>query len=109
MSRIVSNARKFFCIIVYLFSFRLKIEEEGYAEFTKTSSSSIVVTKETSALVVDTASGETVVKLYDAQKCNNYQRNRACFSYCDQLVLNDGVLWDLRTAKVRRKLTQFLE
>lgn len=34
---------------------------------------------------------------------NNYTRNRATFDLSDELVLNDGILWDPRTPKAIHK------
>lgn len=38
---------------------------------------------------------------------NNYKRNCATFNPTDDLVLNDGVLWDVRTAQAIHKFDKF--
>lgn len=48
-----------------------------------------------------------MVKLYDQDKANNYQHNRATFSPNDDLVLNDGVLWDVNSGKPIHKFDKF--
>ncbi|QQP32495.1 DDB1-and CUL4-associated factor 1, partial [Caligus rogercresseyi] len=48
-----------------------------------------------------------VAKIYDIERnkiSNNYAKNRATFDPTDELVLNDGVLYDLRMSKEIRKL-----
>ena len=47
------------------------------------------------------------MKLYDAEKANNYKANRAIFNPTDDLVLNDGVLWDVRSAQAIHKFDKF--
>jgi len=47
------------------------------------------------------------VKLYDPEKANNYKVNRAIFNPTDDLVLNDGVLWDIRQPKAIHKFDKF--
>jgi len=38
--------------------------------------------------------------LYDENKANNYIRNQATFNCTDDLILSDGVLWDVMSGKV---------
>ena len=47
------------------------------------------------------------MKLYDPEKANNYKVNRAIFNPTDDLVLNDGVLWDIRQPKAIHKFDKF--
>ncbi len=51
--------------------------------------------------------GKSVVTLYDHEKANNYIRNRATFSPSDDLVLSDGVLWDVNSGKSIHKFDKF--
>lgn len=37
-----------------------------------------------------------IVKLHDEKITNGYTKNRAMFDARDELVLNDGILWDTR-------------
>lgn len=57
--------------------------------------------------IYDIATGVRLLKLYDADKANNYKANRAIFNPTDDLVLNDGVLWDVRSAKAVHKFDKF--
>jgi HIV-1 Vpr-binding protein len=45
--------------------------------------------------------------LFDANRANNYMLNRATFNPTDELVLNDGVLWDVRSGKSIHKFDKF--
>ena len=51
--------------------------------------------------------GKSVVTLYDQDRANSYHRNRATFSPSDDLVLNDGVLWDISSGKPIHKFDKF--
>lgn len=44
----------------------------------------------------DTETGAAIVQLFDENVANHYTRNRACFDPNDELVLNDGILFDPR-------------
>ena len=57
--------------------------------------------------IIDVATGDTILKLYDADKVNSYQDNRATFHPSDDLVLNDGVLWYVRSGKSIHKFDKF--
>lgn len=45
--------------------------------------------------------------LHDPDKANNYTWNRATFNPTDDLVLNDGVLWDINSGKSIHKFDKF--
>ena len=57
--------------------------------------------------IYDISTGKKIVKLYDSEKANNYKANRAIFNPTDDFVLNDGVLWDVRTCKAIHKFDKF--
>jgi hypothetical protein len=57
--------------------------------------------------VYDVGTGQLVATLYDAERANNYKANQATFSPTDELVLNDGVLWDVRTQLPLHKFDKF--
>lgn len=44
---------------------------------------------------------------YDEKKANNYKYNEASFNPTDDLVLNDGNLWDVRSGKMIYKFDKF--
>ena len=48
-----------------------------------------------------------MLTLFDQDKANNYTRNRATFNATDDLVLNDGVLWDVNSGKAVHKFDKF--
>lgn len=57
--------------------------------------------------VYDTATGQ-IVRTFNKPNCsNNYSKNLATFNPTDDLVLNDGVLWDVRGNRVIRKFDKF--
>ena len=45
--------------------------------------------------------------LSDTKSRNNYLKNLATFNSSDELVLNDGVLWDVRGRQVIHKFDKF--
>ncbi|KAL3852286.1 hypothetical protein ACJMK2_015948 [Sinanodonta woodiana] len=81
--------------------------EDFYVEFSKLVQDRIVGTKDETAHIYDVATGQQLLKLYDADKANSYKANRACFNPTDELVLNDGVLWDIRSGKSIHKFDKF--
>lgn len=78
-----------------------------YAEFSKMIEDRIITTEGEKAYIIDVATGDTIVELYDADKVNSYRDNRATFHPTDDLVLNDGVLWDVRYKKSIHKFDKF--
>jgi HIV-1 Vpr-binding protein len=50
---------------------------------------------------------QPVVILYDEQLANHYTRNRAYFDPLDELVLNDGILFDPRSGPYARVVHKF--
>jgi len=71
-------------------------EDDYYVDFTNTTTSLVVGTQGPQATVYDTETGARLSLLYDEGLANHYVKNRACFNPTDDLVLNDGILWDLR-------------
>lgn len=57
--------------------------------------------------IYDVSTGQRILKLFEANKANNYRENRATFNPTDELVLNDGVLWDIRSGKSIHKFDKF--
>ena len=49
------------------------------------------------------------MSLQDHDLANNYTRNRATFNPTDDLILNDGVLWDVNSGKPVHKFDKFNE
>lgn len=57
--------------------------------------------------IYDIQTGQKTVTLNDPALANNYKRNCATFNPTDDLVLNDGVLWDVREAGAIHKFDKF--
>ena len=57
--------------------------------------------------IYDIATGERIARLYDESKTNSYLQNQATFNCTDDLVLNDGVLWDVNSHKLIHKFDKF--
>uniref|UniRef100_A0A914X2Z4 LisH domain-containing protein n=1 Tax=Plectus sambesii TaxID=2011161 RepID=A0A914X2Z4_9BILA len=70
--------------------------EETYVEFSKFPQDRAIGTQGDRATIYDLSTGRPVVQLYNDAVANHYGRNRATFHPCDEMVLNDGVLWDPR-------------
>lgn len=81
--------------------------EDSHIEFSKLIQDRIIGTKEETANIYDVSTGQRILKLFDANKANNYRENRATFNPTDELVLNDGVLWDIRSGKSIHKFDKF--
>lgn len=57
--------------------------------------------------IYDTATGHQILTLHDSNNSNNYSKNLASFNPTDDLVLNDGVLWDVKGKRVIHKFDKF--
>ncbi|XP_045541107.1 protein mahjong isoform X1 [Papilio machaon] len=77
---------------------RFQLDNEEYVEFSKMSDERIIGTKGETATVFDTRTGRELMTLAPAIS-NQYAKNRATFNPTDELVLSDGVLWDVNTGK----------
>lgn len=89
------------------FDLRTGFDEDSYVEFSKQAQDRIVGTKDATAKLYDVTTGKQLLTLYDESKANNYNRNQATFNYTDDLVLNDGVLWDVNSGKAVHKFDKF--
>ncbi|XP_074598714.1 lisH and WD40 domain-containing protein mahjong isoform X2 [Brevipalpus obovatus] len=88
-----------------LFETKLEIQECTHCEFSKNIQNKMIVTSAHSATGNSNPSiaklfdipSTTVIREFEDKLSNRYLRNRATFNYTDELVLNDGVLWDIRS------------
>ncbi|CAK6957371.1 DDB1- and CUL4-associated factor 1-like [Scomber scombrus] len=80
---------------------------DHYVEFSKLSQDRVIGTKENIARIYDIQTGQVTLTLNNPDLANNYKRNCATFNPTDDLVLNDGVLWDVRTAQAIHKFDKF--
>lgn len=83
------------------------LSEDDYVEFSKSVQDRIIGTKVGVANIYDVSTGRRLARLHDAERANNYTRNRATFNATDELVLNDGVLWDVDSGKSVHKFDKF--
>uniref|UniRef100_A0A3P9JK53 DDB1- and CUL4-associated factor 1 n=1 Tax=Oryzias latipes TaxID=8090 RepID=A0A3P9JK53_ORYLA len=80
---------------------------DHYVEFSKLSQDRVIGTKEHVARIYDIQTGQVTLTLNNPDLANNYKKNCATFNPTDDLVLNDGVLWDVRTAQAIHKFDKF--
>ncbi|XP_069696548.1 DDB1- and CUL4-associated factor 1 isoform X2 [Periplaneta americana] len=85
------------------FEMKFPFEEEEYVEFSKLTQDRIIGTKGEIATTYDVATGKKIMTLR-TQISNQYTKNRATFSPSDELILSDGVLWDVNSGKEIHKL-----
>ncbi|XP_075989036.1 lisH and WD40 domain-containing protein mahjong [Anticarsia gemmatalis] len=78
--------------------FRFQLDNEEYVEFSKMSDERIIGTKGETATIFDTRTGRELMTLTPTIS-NQYAKNRAVFNPTDELILSDGVLWDVNTGK----------
>ncbi|TTC88577.1 DDB1- and CUL4-associated factor 1 [Bagarius yarrelli] len=57
--------------------------------------------------IYDIQTGQKILTLNNPDLANNYKRNCATFNPTDDLVLNDGVMWDVRSAQAIHKFDKF--
>ncbi|MGH0181756.1 UNVERIFIED_CONTAM: hypothetical protein FKN15_007446 [Acipenser sinensis] len=57
--------------------------------------------------IYDIQTGQNILALNNPDLSNNYKRNCATFNPTDDLVLNDGVMWDVRSAQAIHKFDKF--
>ncbi|KAG8436157.1 hypothetical protein GDO86_007311 [Hymenochirus boettgeri] len=90
-----------------VFDMKHSFAEDHYVEFSKLSQDRVIGTKEDIAHIYDIQTGQKLLTLYNPDLANNYKRNCATFNPTDDLVLNDGVLWDVRSAQAIHKFDKF--
>jgi len=84
----------------------MDFNDSEYVEFSKLRQDKVIGTDATikeKAVVWDLQS-QQIVREFSPQCSNNYTRNQATFNLSDELVLNDGVLYDMRMGREIRKL-----
>ncbi|XP_073974899.1 lisH and WD40 domain-containing protein mahjong [Rhodnius prolixus] len=86
-------------IFYHLFS----MDEEEYVEFSKLSEDKLIGTKGEIATIYDIQTKKLIQTLKPTIS-NQYNKNRATFSPTNELVLSDGVLWDVNSGKQIHKL-----
>ncbi|XP_048462480.1 DDB1- and CUL4-associated factor 1 [Rhincodon typus] len=90
-----------------VFDMKHSFTDDHYVEFSKLSQDRVIGTKEEVAHIYDIQTGQNILTLYNPDLANNYKRNCATFNPTDDLVLNDGVLWDIRSTQAIHKFDKF--
>lgn len=85
------------------FKLMFAMDEDEYVEFSKLNQDRIIGTKGEVATIYDVNTGKSIITLSPTQS-NQYNKNRATFNPTDELVLSDGVLWDVNSGKEIHKL-----
>uniref|UniRef100_A0A667X0K5 DDB1- and CUL4-associated factor 1 n=1 Tax=Myripristis murdjan TaxID=586833 RepID=A0A667X0K5_9TELE len=90
-----------------VFSMKQSFVDDHYVEFGKLTQDRVIGTKDQVAHIYDIQTGQKTLTLYDPTLANNYKRNCATFHPTDDLVLNDGVMWDVRASRAIHKFDKF--
>ncbi|XP_066554396.1 ddb1 and cul4 associated factor 1 isoform X2 [Amia ocellicauda] len=90
-----------------VFDMKHSFLDDHYVEFSKLSQDRVIGTKEDIAHIYDIQTGQKILTLYNPDLANNYKRNCATFNPTDDLVLNDGVMWDVRSSQAIHKFDKF--
>ncbi|KAL1471611.1 hypothetical protein MTO96_039852, partial [Rhipicephalus appendiculatus] len=90
-----------------VFDQKLTFDDDYYVEFGKQSLDRVLGTRHETAHIYDATTGALLSTLRDADLSNHYTRNRATFNPTDELVLSDGVLWDVRAVSPLHKFDKF--
>ncbi|XP_065091771.1 protein mahjong isoform X3 [Ochlerotatus camptorhynchus] len=80
------------------FTQKLTWEEEEYVEFPNLKQDKVLATTGETATIYDINTGQKVLSLVPSIY-NQYTKNRATFCPSDELILSDGVLWDVSSGK----------
>lgn len=85
---------------------KLELHEDNFVQFS-TGEDQVVGTEDLIAHVYDLGTGQLTRTYFDQRNANSYSKNFACFSPNDDLLLNDGCLWDVRAKKMIHKFDKF--
>uniref|UniRef100_A0A182J9K7 Uncharacterized protein n=1 Tax=Anopheles atroparvus TaxID=41427 RepID=A0A182J9K7_ANOAO len=80
------------------FTQKLQWEEEDYLEFANLTQDKVLATSNEVATIYDINTGQKVTR-FEPVNHNQYTKNRATFCPTDELILSDGVLWDVTSGK----------
>ncbi|KAJ6646015.1 Protein mahjong [Pseudolycoriella hygida] len=81
------------------FFLRLEFKDEEYLKFSNLNEDKILGTGEEMATMYDTDTGK-IISTYRGVVPKGFSRMRATFSPCDELVLSEGILWDVRSGQM---------
>ncbi|XP_076269885.1 lisH and WD40 domain-containing protein mahjong isoform X2 [Rhynchophorus ferrugineus] len=85
------------------FDMKVPFNDEEHVEFSKVLQDRVIGTKGEVATIFDITTGNVITKLVPTVS-NQYTKNKATFSINDELVLSDGVLFDVNAGKAIHKL-----
>ncbi|XP_050080001.1 protein mahjong [Anopheles maculipalpis] len=77
---------------------KLVWDDEDYVEFANLTTERVLATTNQIATIYDINTGQKVMK-FEPAIANHYTKNRATFCPNDELILSDGVLWDVTSGK----------
>lgn len=91
-----------------IFEMKITFTDCTYVEFSKHLQDKAIGTNGYAANLYDLHREDTVVhKFENAELANRYIKNKATFNYTDELILNDGILWDVRSQIMIHKFDKF--
>lgn len=87
------------------FESKYNLSQEEYVEFSKHEQDKLIATNsnDQTATVYDLETGKKILTLKPTVS-NQYNKNKATFSPTNELVLSDGVVWDVNSGKEIHKL-----
>ncbi|KAL7738429.1 hypothetical protein ACLKA6_006742 [Drosophila palustris] len=88
------------------FKSKLRLPEVGYCEFSQTTQDRLLGTHSDCAVLYDINTGSKI-STFTPTIPNQYTKNRATLCRTDELLLSDGVLWDVRSGKEIHKFDKF--
>jgi HIV-1 Vpr-binding protein len=77
---------------------KLTFEDEEHMEFSNVRQDKVLGTKSEVATIYDINTGQRISQLVPTIY-NQYTKNRATFCPSDELILSDGVLWDVKSGR----------
>ncbi|XP_017473218.1 PREDICTED: protein mahjong isoform X1 [Rhagoletis zephyria] len=85
------------------FASKLSFADDYYCEFNNLTQDKVLGTQNDCAIIYDINTGNKI-SAFTPTLGNQYVKNRATFCPTDELILSDGVLWDVRSGKEIHKL-----
>ncbi|XP_060518172.1 protein mahjong-like isoform X1 [Cylas formicarius] len=85
------------------FEMKYPFHDEEHVEYSKVTQDRILGTKGEVATIYDANTGSSITRLIPTIS-NQYTKNKATFSMNDELILSDGVLFDVNSGKPIHKL-----
>lgn len=92
-----------------VFETKITFDDCNYVEFSKIKQDKAVGTNVMVANLYDLNENKLVQSFECVDLANRYSKNKATFNYTDQLILNDGILWDVRSPTPLHKFDKFNE